>query len=1818
MSFCATLNRGKWFLLALAFLGVNSTAVYLYATRMRATYVRVVRFTPESGLVSGRTVLRWLFSVPMAANGAARPDPDWCPVKLIPETDGVFRWVRPNELAFRPAAPWPGCTRYRAVLSDGLQAADGRGIEGPRCFEFRSDPLRLCRAEQVDFLPLSRVTVKLVFSDPVVPAQLRAHLSVLSAAGAVLPHEVRGERSSRTQTLTIADVAGEEIVVVLRQGLQSAAGPLGLETDLRQPLKLSRDLRVQGIRPFLNGFSTPAVRLSFNLPIDVTTAGEFIHVSPHVATVVEACYGWYGESDYRLVGPFEPGRSYTVTLATGLKSTAGSALERDVTRTVYFPDAEPALEFDTAGHYMSPRGGMRIPFKMMNVRTCKATVQRIYANNLVQLAMRRGNRYSSYYGPDHQGLSRVIAERTLPGTAEPNKVEERIFDVGEILREQCGAFHIELHDEENAHAAHYLVVSDIGVSVKCARAGLLVWANALRSLEPVEGADVKVFSEENQLLLHGQTDRQGMALFEREPAEPDGEPFLVLVQKGEDLTFLTLGESRVDIKGTGTGRPYLETGYEAYIFTDRGIYRPGETAHVKAVVRGLGLSCPEPFPVELRVFRPDGRPMRTVPGLLTSRGTAECEIVWPEFAPTGLYVLRLGIPGVADALGQTGVAVEEFVPAQIRVTLETDASRLAAGEPLELGVRAEHLFGSPAAGLPVAGHIEFAAQPFTAGSWPDYQFGDGTRTFSVISKALGENVLDSDGRAAFFTRASPEWRPPAAVRASVYATVTDISGRAVTGHAARTIDVYPFYIGIRRAATALEDGKVQRFDIRTVCPDGTLHTAADRLEAAVYKLTWVSVLKKDAAQHYRYQSEEQAVPLLPAAALALDAGCASFAFTPRGAGAYRLCLRDPVSDTASSLEVYISSPDQSWNAWSMEAPDVVELSLDKDRYAAGETATLAIKAPFTGKALVSVESTRVLWHRVLELAANTARVEIPVGAEYGPNAYCCVSLIRPVRPEANWSPHRAVGAVPLTVDATARRLKVELRCVEQMRPNGVLELGVRVRDAAGAPADSELVVAAVDEGICMLTDFETPDPFAFFTARRALRVALHDLYACLMPELVDGAVGGTPASPGGGAGFNLRRRLNPVRARRFKPVALWASRTTAGGEEETRVQLRVPEFTGTLRLMAVAVAKDRFGSATRAVQVRRPLIVQSSLPRFVAPGDRFEFPVRLINEGEAGGEAVVGVACRGPLSLDGGQERVEQTVPVGRGQSTNLVFALAARPVPGRAQCRLSVTMGPEHVEEEIELPVRPPAPLVSVCGAGSVEPGRTAAVPTGAAWLAGTGRTELWLSGLPGVKLGGSLDYLLRYPYGCLEQTTSTALPLLYLAELAERLYPGWLTREDVGGRVRAGIERLLAMQRYDGSFSLWPGGDAYVWGSVYAVHFLAEARKAGYDVPADRLEAACAFLEKWLAGRAGHVRADGCRIRENLAYDRAYACLALATAGKPQHGWVARLEEQADGSDRGTLANIAAALAAGGRRREASACLDRIGAGPVGRQPREIGGSLRSTVRDDAVLLATWLELDPSHACIPLFVRRLEAAQEGGRWPTTQENAMAVMALGKYCARLAGERKPVTGALRWTGAGGSSVAGDGDIGFENEDEWHRVAEGDESTSFQIRNTGRGPVYYCWKADGVPADGRVPEIDRGLKIRRSVLDRAGRPLPSRPLVQGELVVVKLEIEAGSELDNIVVEDLLPGGLEIENASLSISETIAWVRDRQTLTPEHTDVRDDRLLAFTGALTGRHVYYYAARAVTKGDFVWPAVQASCMYDPELKSVNGAHRVRVGE
>ena len=1523
------------------------------------------------------------------------------------------------------------------------------------------------------------------------------------------------------------------------------------------------------------------VRVNFSECPAPEAAKGYVLITPEKPIRVEQT-GW----GLNVYGDFKPGEEFTVEVLKGVPSEDGKKLGEGKTQAVVFPDYEPNLDFKMNGQYLLLDGSQTVPVETVNIDKVEVSAAKVYDNNLVFLLNNMG------YGSIPEDLGPDTVKKTLETKFKRNEKGEVRVNLKDVLgKEATGLYFLTAKAEDPGvwqSESRLILATDIGIVAKKSVNDLFVWVNRLSTTDPVAGATVKVFSKKNQQIFEANTDANGFVHFKEADWKGDRIPFVVTAAGAGDLSFIKLEETVLsETEFAVDGRPYVSSGYEAFVYGDRNLYRPGETVHIRAILRGRGVSLPGTFPVLCEIKRPDGKVFKKLNGMVGKAGIVEWDVDFPAEALTGDYEAGVQVPGTEKAIGTFDFQVEEFMPARLSVKLNVPEKRFAPAGVVSAEVLALQSFGSAAADKDVEIAAVLLPKDFTPAGFKSYSFKDETVEFAEKKIPVEGKRTGPDGKATFeFKLPEQPIKVPSSAVLDIGATVRETGGRAITAHEERAFDPYPSYVGIRKKAEGNTiRGENTNFEFVVVSPDGK-QVSGEQLKITVHKVNWESNLKKDKKGEYQWISESHEDEVHSAA---VDSGAGAFTFTPKIWGDHIVRVRTSGGHTAS-LKFYVEGPWGEVMPWAMERPDRIELQLDKATYKEGDTAKLLIKSPFKGKALITVTQDRVLSATVVNLTDATQQITLPVEASFSPNAYCSVTVIRPIVKGEKWAAHRAYGVIPLMIGESEHKLGVLAKLPESVRPGEKVKVELSVLKDSKPVSDSELSVALVDEGILQLTAYKSPNPYDFFYGKRAHGVETSDYYSLLIPEPESKKVAGI-SSPGGDAGYDAKDHLNPIAVKRVVPVALWQSNIRTDANGQAFAEFTVPkEFTGKLRLMTVASAEQDFGNGEAKMKVASPLMVEAALPRFLAPGDQFTVAVSIFNETGKDGEAKVSLEVPAGFKIISAPD---VTLAVKQGEETVVPFDVTAPAEAGKAVIKAKAELGGEQAEQTTELSVRPAAAYTVVGGSGIVKLPGKAGIKLPSDWLKGTGSQRLIVSALPSVQFLGALKYLIEYPYGCVEQTTSTVYPLLYMKEILPALDGKAFSPSQIDRNIQAGIDRLFSMQTPAGGFGMWQGDSwPYDPGTVYAMEFLAEAQKAGYAVPKGDFREALDYLEKLVSGKSKEDGAD-----DNL---KSHALYVLAKAGRVKSSWIRRLQETKAGLSESGKLYLAGSLALMG---EKMAMAEMIGQS-FNEKAFSAAAEGEFRVIPAALALSVFMDMDPENPLVPVLVKRLEGLMKYGQWGTTQNNAQALLGLGKYTRYLKAQPQRFTGRIL---AESKPLAT-----FDDQTSASLEGAALPAADLRIEAEGSGTFYYQWSAAGVPESGKVEEQDNGLEVRRSFLDPAGKPVDLAKLKQGDVVIVDIALEAALGCKNVVLVDLLPAGFEVENPRLASTDT-SDLSDKDMINPQKIDIRDDRVLVFTDVTLAGH-YRYVVRAVTPGKFKLPAVSAESMYDPSIASVNGAGEI----
>lgn len=1785
--------------------------------RLKPGEVAIIQFSP-TGMLSRPEDMEIHFSSQVIDEKQSGNEVDEKLISVNPKLEKRCRWHSQSSIRCYLRGLKPR-TNYEVEVSKAIIPRESRlELVGQRKFQFSLAGLQLSGVNLrfLSYRDPPQVGIVFSFNQPVDARELESRLKIFAPDGKQIDFTMNSWGSNENiEVATYLDgyrkFKWKFLSLKIDGTLPDASRTSTLEQDFERELTLPAPgkLVVTSSEP-VQMEKMSYIRVCFSSAVEPDKFAGYFSISPAIEFNLES-----DENCINIMANFQPGQSFTINIKKGLQSSVDQTLEDDYSGTILIPDIQPKISLIGSGHYLPRKGAMNLGLETINTDSVYLRVKKIFPNNLVYFLGGKSDYYCGGYDYEENTyietsqdecvlnrnlelLGKQILEKELTVQNVKNKIVTTVLPLEDLVgKDRQGIYAVSVYKEKDSwysNAFVWMIATDLGIIAHKSDDRLMVLVRSLENLGPQDGVRVRLLSKNNQTLADGVTDARGIVEFPGlSRAFKESNPFLIIAEKGSDFSFLAFDRSSFNTSSFDiAGDQYISGNYEAYLYPERDVYRPGETAHLAYLLRDEKLAVPPNFPVTLKVLTPDNRLFKTLKSQPDSLGSGEFEISFPRDVLTGLYALELYGPE-DDPIGTMDLRIEEFMPDRMKVVITPEKEHWLGGEKLNFNIKANYLFGPPVANQNSRATCRIEERSVLFDAYRDFSFRNALeKRMEPINLNLGENTLDENGESGYSCNIPSGLHPSSGgLSATIQASVFEPGGgRAVTARKMLEIDPYPVYLGIRRDfEKEPAPGESVRFSIIALNPDGKPEQARE-LIARFYKLEWNSVVKFENGM-YRYVSEMKKNKIKE---LKLNSSSkpVQLEFSYSSQGDFALEITDLQSGAMSADEFYVWG--WGYAPWAMKNPDKIELTLDKKDYVPGEDAKILVKAPFSGKLLVMVETNRMLYYREYDLKENTATLTVPVLDSFKPNAYVVATLLRSFRSTERFAPLRAVGIVPLKLNLSQRKLDIKISAPKKIRPNTELEVMIDAPEGAGG----NLTLSAVDEGILQLTGFASPDPLSFYYRKRLLPFGFFDLYSMVLPEVIPVP----PRSPFGGdiSRERLRRELAPLSVSRVKPVSLWSGVLSLGNQGKATVKFRVPQFNGTLRLMAVAFTANKMGSAESSVIVREPITITSSFPRFLAPGDEFIVPVTIFNGTGAKGDFTAEIETKGKVII----RQKSRSVFIEKDGEATVRFEAEAGQATGTDTFLVKVS-GPNNEKsiEETEISIRPPYPLYSKTGVVSVTESAPASFKLPGGWIKGTENFKITTFSVPLLNYSESLKYLVHYPYGCVEQTTSSAFPLLYFKDIARVVAPELFKDKSIDYFVNEAISKLCSMNMGNGAFSFWPDGryQSYPWSSIYATHFLLEAKKAGYNVPEIILSRSLDYLWAYSNDRT---------VKDYWECEQlAYALYVLALGGKPNSyamDWILKSNVcKLDDIETRTL--IAGAYAYKGDMTTAKKLL------PVGAKPAtgkiDTGRSFYSPARANALALNVLLDVSQEHPAIPALVKAISDQAKGGKWYNTQENAFGFVALGKYYRTQ--DKADYKGTLSIDNQEIGQFDQNGSI--ISSSDW-----ADKTVNARI--TGSGTAYIYWEASGIPD--KPPEIkpeSSGIEISREYLDERGSPLDLKSIQQGALVIVKTNVKAlNNNLENVVMSDLLPAGLEIENPRLLTTAKPDWILDK-TEEPQYMDIRDDRLLTFQSLRAGDpFVLYYTTRAVTAGTFILPPVKAEAMYDPSYRAISEMGTIKIKE
>jgi alpha-2-macroglobulin len=1734
-----------------------------------------------------------------------------------PAIPGRFRWSGPDELVFSPSKPLPPATNFKASFNralfkyskyDKVNTKDPVEFhtpylttEGLNVFWQLQDAASRSVAPQMD----------LYFNYNVNPAKLKEHLEI-EVDDQKTDYAITTMNAGKKISMRLLNVKAADkdftAKVKIKKGLVPENGKNGTVEEDKTSVNIPSPyvVTVQNITAEHDGTAGMVKVITSQQPVGAELQ-QYISINPAVKYSVE-----YAEDGFFIRSEaFDINQTYQLTLKQGLRGALSGTLKEEYNNNIVFGQLEPSISFANGkGVYLSRNGLQNVEVKVNNVEKVKVVISKIYESNLLA-AERSGyspqeSSNTSDGGPSDEGggeyeydnyssatVGDVIYEKVIETKTLQRNGQSRLFklNIADRLPDFKGIYHVMIRSTEDywLKDSRFISMSDIGIIAKEGKEKMVVFANSIKTTEPLGGVNVVAYGANNQVLAMGNSGSDGVAELAYTRKEFAGfKPAMIIAKTDNDFNYLPFNTTSVNTSRFEVGgRRIRSSGLDAFIYAERDIYRPGEKLNYSVIVRDKAWQSPGDIPVKLRMVMPNGKELKTFRKALNEQGSVEGNMEISKSALTGTYTLEVYASNDV-LLSSKNFVVEEFVPDRIKVSAKLGKPALLPGDSTSLAISAQNYFGPPAANRNYECEIQLNAKSFSPAKFNKYDFSLANQN-TFFDKVVRQGNTDANGNAQQGYSVPGTYQNIGLLEANFYATVFDENARPVSRSASANIFTQNVFFGIGDDGYGYYPLNVPvRFPVIAVSKDEKAVNATAKV--LVIKHEYRTVLSKTGS-YFRYESQ-RTDKLLKEANISISGDNMVFPFTPTSSGDYEIRLSVP------GANAYVSKTFYSYGNWgndnnSFEVNNEGQIDIDIDKkenetYNTGETVTAVFKAPFNGKMLVTFESDHVIKHQYVTVEKRTAELKFKLSEEHLPNFYITATLIKP----------HEVSDIPLTVahgfqnvkvDDKGREMGVTITAAKSARSKTKQKVTIK------AAPNSMVTLAAVDNGVLAISNFKTPDPYKHFYEKRALEVNGYDMYPLLFPEVRQRL-----SSTGGDGGLEMDKRVNPVQGNRFKVVSFWSGMKKTNGSGNAEFEFDVPQFSGEIRLMAVSYKDENFGAKEQTMTIADPVVLSTSLPRFFSPGDTVTVPVTITNTTAKAATATASLKVSGPLQANGSSQQVN--LPA-NGEA-KVVFKITAAQAIGLGKATVEVNSMNEKFVDETEISVRPASTLQKQFGSGSINGGASQVVPVKLNdFMAGTTDYQLVVSKSPALELASQLSYLVEYPYGCTEQTISSAFPQLYFGDLADAM---GLNKDkgSANNNILEAIRKIKMRQLYNGAVTLWDGeGSEDWWATAYAAHFLIEAGRAGYDIDNSLKETMLSYLINKLKNRELVTYYYNRTLNKKIApKEVAYSLYVLALAGRPQVSTMNYYKATPDLLALDSRYLLSAAYAQAGDKAKFKELMPGSFAGEE--SVAQTGGSYYSDVRDEAIALNALMDVEPGNPQVPVMAKHVAEKLKNRRWLSTQERAFSFLAMGKIAK--AANAATVSAEVKVNG----KVVGSTD-GKDLKLSAKELGTG----NIEIVTKGSGRLYYYWQAEGISSTGSYKEEDSYLKVRRQFYDRFGKLIAGNTFKQNDLVVVKVTIEKSysESIDNVVITDLLPAGFEIENPRVKELPGMDWVKDAAA--PQALDIRDDRIHFFTNVY-GKQSFYYAVRAVAPGNFKMGPVSADAMYNGEYHSYNGGGVVRV--
>jgi len=1728
-----------------------------------------------------------------------------------PAIKGKFKWITKRKLIFSPYNKLKPATGYTATFSKPLKRKklDTKEINFHTAYvKITSSSAKWALNSADGNKPYLKIDLS--FNYNIMPAEV-AKFTEIKIGEKTYKATAVGGYAKRRISLVLNDVplSKDDLILNLtvKKGLETTSKAV-IKEDIAKIISVKSPaiMSIQSASASHDGY-TGYIEIFASQTINKANIKDFIEISPKVNFTIET-----NNNNFKIRSKdFDIKKKYELTISKGLSGMLGGNLKYAYTQSMAFGKLRPSISFvNGKGAYLMSGGFKNMELDIVNVEKLKVKISKVYENNIISYFKNSSYRYYDYdydyeYNSDNApgNLGDVIWEASyetskLPGNENRRKLK---VDFKDKIGDYNGFYVVEAYSETDywVKSRKAISISDIGIIAKEGKNSIAVFANSIKTANSMQGVKLSFRGANNQVVGEATTDKDGVAIFQIPKEKASGfRVALITAKNGDDFNYLPFSRTKINTSRFDVGGKTVNyDSYDAYIYGERTLYRPGETINFSAILRDTKWKPAPKIPVKIKVVAPNGKNFKTLKKTLNEQGSFAGAVKVPASGLTGTYSVEVYTSNDI-LLNSKQFFVEEFMPDRIKAKMTFSATEIEPKDTLKVDINAQNLFGTPAVNRNYEITQRLSKQSFRPKGFEEYNFSISGTTNYFDSKTRNGKT-DEKGLASEKFTPNSDYKNMGVLRASYNLAVFDETGRPI--HRSKSAKVYTqktFY-GLSVTDYYNSTGKRMKIPVVAVSHKGKALTG-EKAKVIIIRHDYKTVLSKSGS-YYRYKSEHEEVEVFNKI-VTLNGKNSFVNFTPEKSGKFEVRITRYIKDAKLALKnkAFVESSfyaygygNTSNSSFKVNSEGNIDIITDKKSYNAGEKAKVMLKTPFPGKVLITVESENVIEHFYKETDKKAVEFEISIKKNFVPNVYISATLFR----------KHTVSELPLTVAHGFAPIKVEnpsnkllLKITAKTKTASRKTQRISVKTAPGA----FVTISAVDEGILLANSAQPADPYGHFYAKRRLGVSSHDIYPFLLPE-----INMKSGKAGGGDGGEDGKRLNPLSSKRVKLVSFWSGILKADASGKVNFDIDVPQFSGNIKIEAVAYKNHAFSAEQKDMTVADNIVISTGLPRFLSPGDVVEVPVTVSNTTKNALTFSAGIKAEGKIDTKG-ESAYKGKI---KANSEQLVkYKVVAKNEIGQSKVRIDVSAGGKKYFEEIDITVRPASPLQKVSTSGLFKGGESKTLSLNTAdFMKQSIERKLIIGNSPLIEFSEDLAYLLKYPYGCVEQTVSSVFPQLYFEELTKSVFKGTSVHRSPKDNINAAIDKLKLMQLYNGGLSYWQGGGTTSWwGTVYAAHFLTEAKKAGYEVDQSMLDLMYKYLHKQVKKKKTEIYYYNTNKKKTIVpKEAAYSIYVLALSGnspKPEMNYY-KANQDLLSTDSKYL--LAAAYALSGDKVKFKDVLP-ADFGDESSVP-QLTGSFCSPIRDQAIALNALIESDPDNQQIGILAKHLAQNYKAKRYLNTQERAFTFLAFGKIAKKAA--KSAITATVKSDGKVVGTLSGNS-----------LTLNTKELTSdnITIEAKGKGTLYYFSEAEGISTTGSYIQEDKFIQVRRNFYDRKGNKITGNSFKQNDLVVVELVLKGlhSSTVENVVISDLLPACFEVENPRLATSGSLPMMKKASYAA--NIDFRDDRVNLFASAKVKEKYFYYTVRAVSVGEFVLAPIAADAMYNGEYHSYHGAGKVVVTE